>query len=487
MAVRWERLAGDTGVFAFKMGFADDPDDGRGIDPDVGPSWGSFQVWIEGRNLCAHQEQDGHVDSVNWYLLPLIEWFARNWNPLLHEERLPVLNDGDTGWESLLSTRFPPAAIENDGEKAAAWECEWQRWWNRHALRSASEGGLFPDLVVRRLRDSIEISWGPTRSAGRPQHFSFLEPVQGVSKLPPNAVAEPLHDVLSSACVYLLSRVPESPRIQALDRSLRGLCSVDESDRRIMWLAGLGTDEKTVRTGWDRVQNVISQLGEASRVVLEIPDRAPLVVAGSCQAALMFGSLAPDLEHQDILPLARTMVDVSSSNGEPAAMAELSHSVPITVFDSPWSQGYDLATTLHEDLDMRFARGACVDIVGMLKELGIEVIDLGLSDKDIRGVSIAGQRPSIRHRRQHATSSERASFRTPIHAGPRTLSRAVRSRGRTTTGSSEWPLGTTQHRTACECVCRNVADASVAHRTRGTAVALAPGQQGGGPRSGLRA
>lgn len=40
---------------------------------------------------------------------------------------------------------------------------------------------------------------------------------------------------------------------------------------------------------------------------------------------------------------------------------------------------------------MRFARGACVDIVGMLTELGIEVIDLGLSDKDIRGVSIAGQ------------------------------------------------------------------------------------------------
>ena len=138
MAVLWERLAGDTGVFAFKVGFADDPDDGRGIDPDVGPSWGSFQVWIEDRNLCVHQEQDGRVDSVHWYLLPLFEWFARNWNPLLHEERLPVLNDGDTGWESLHSTRFPPAAIENDVERASAWEGEWQRWWNRHAIRSAS-------------------------------------------------------------------------------------------------------------------------------------------------------------------------------------------------------------------------------------------------------------------------------------------------------------------------------------------------------------
>ena len=143
---------------------------------EVGTSWGSFQIWIEGRNLCAHQEQDGHVDSVHWYLLPLIEWFARNWNPLLHEERLPVLNDGDTGWESLLSTRFPPPAIDDDGERASAWEGEWQRWWNRHALRSASEGGLFPDVVLRRLRDSVEISWGPARSVGMPHHFSFLEP-----------------------------------------------------------------------------------------------------------------------------------------------------------------------------------------------------------------------------------------------------------------------------------------------------------------------
>ena len=391
MAVRWERLAGDTGVFAFKVGFADDPDDGRGIDPEVGASWGSFQIWIEGRNLCAHQEQDGHVDSVHWYLLPLIEWFARNWNPLLHEERRPVLNDRDTGWESLLSTRFPPPAIENDGERASAWESEWQRWWNRHALRSASEGGLFPDLVLRRLRDSIEISWGPARSAGMPQHFSFLEPVQGVSKLPPGAVAEPLHDVLSSASAYLLSRAPESPRIRALGRSLSDLCSVDESDRRLMWLAGQGTDEESVRTGWDRVKNVISQLGEASHAILEIPARAPLVVSGSCQAALMFGSLAPDIGEQDILPLAGTMVELSSSDGESAAVAELCRSTTITAFDSPWSQGYDLAEALHEDLEMKFVLGARVDIDGMVKDLGIEVASLDLSDQDVRGVSIAGQ------------------------------------------------------------------------------------------------
>ena len=220
MAVRWERLAGDTSVFALKMGFSHDPDDGRGIDPEVGISWGNFQIWIEGRNLCAHKEDDSQVESVHWYLLPLIEWLVHNWDSLLHEERLPAQNEHETGWESLRSTRFPPPAIENDDEKVSAWESEWQRWWTRHALRSASEGGLFPDVVLRRFRDSVEISWGPARSAGMPDHFSFLESVQGVSRLAPRTVAEPLHEVLSNAGDYLLSLAPESPRIKKLVRSL---------------------------------------------------------------------------------------------------------------------------------------------------------------------------------------------------------------------------------------------------------------------------
>ena len=134
-----------------------------------------------------------------------------------------------------------------------------------------------------------------------------------------------------------------------------------------MWLAGQGTDEESVRTGWDRVKNVIFQLGEDSHAILEIPSRAPLVVSGSCQAALMFGSLAPDIGQQDILPLARTMVELSSSDGESAAVAELCRSATITAFDSPWSQGYDLAEALHEDLAMKFVVGACVDIDGMVR------------------------------------------------------------------------------------------------------------------------
>ena len=86
-------------------------------------------------------------------------------------------------------------------------------------------------------------------------------------------------------------------------------------------------------------------------------------------------------------------------------MAELCRSVTLTSFDPPWSQGYELAEALHEDLAMRYVQGAWVDIDGMVEQLGIDVIELELSDKDIRGVSIAGQdhRPGIvvnpRHQR----------------------------------------------------------------------------------------
>ena len=166
MATRWERLAGDTSVFALRVAFSSDPDEGRGVEPETSLSWGSFQIWVEGRNLCAHLEEGERIDSVHWYLLPIIEWFARNWNPLLHEERLPVRNDGDTAWTSLRATKFPPPAIENDEEKASEWEAAWQNWWARHAIRSASEGGLFPDIILRRVRDSVEVSWGPAPGEG---------------------------------------------------------------------------------------------------------------------------------------------------------------------------------------------------------------------------------------------------------------------------------------------------------------------------------
>ena len=399
MAIRWDRLAGDTSVFALRMAFADDPDEGQGISPDVALSWGSFQIWVKGRNLCAHLEEGEQTNAVHWYLLPLIEWFAGNWIALLHEERLPVRNEGDTGWTSLRATRFPPPAIEIDEEKAVRWESGWQHWWARHALRSAREGGLFPDIVVRRFRDSVEVSWGSAPSEGMPNHFEFLESARGSVRLPPREVAEPLHDVLSGACEYLLSLALEFPRLSALHTVLQGLASEGRHEDRLSWLAGLGMDEQAFRTGWQRAKYVMSELSDVPRrAILECSELSPFVVTGSCHAALMFGSLTPDVRENDVLTLAWSMVELYSPQGDPDEVLAISRSAPVDQFATPsWFQGYQLAEEVHERLRMEFVREDLVDIDALVDHLGIEVLELDLSDESIRGVSIAGpqHRPGI--------------------------------------------------------------------------------------------
>lgn len=221
MATTWETLTGDTSRFAVRLAFSEDPDAGQGIDVETGLSWGSYQIWVDGRNLCSHFEEGERIDSVHWYLLPLLEWFARNWNPLLHEERLPIRNDATSAWSALRRTMFPPSTVESDQPQAFRWERNWQDWWTRHALRAASEGGLFPDVVFRRHRDAVEVSWGRVGASGMPDGFEFAESGPSVFRLAPGEVAEPLHDVLSAACAYLRTLDPESERFEVLGRTLR--------------------------------------------------------------------------------------------------------------------------------------------------------------------------------------------------------------------------------------------------------------------------
>ena len=419
MTTRWERLAGDTGVFALKLAFASDPDAGRGIDPETGASWGSFQIWVRGRNLCAHREENERIDSVHWYLLPLLEWFARNWDPLLHEERLPAKNEGETAWESLQATRFPPPAIEDDEGKASTWESGWHGWWSRHALQAARDGGLFPDIVFRRLRDRIEVSWGAVRTAGMPDHYRFTESERGADCLPPQSVAEPLHDVLSQAREYLSSKIPDSKRIETLKRKLRGLKAAgkardDARERRLAWLAGLGTTGRGVRAGWRRAVENLSDLEAPPRQAMLKTLETPLAITGSCHAALMFGSLAPDVTEADVLKLARATVGLHAPGGEAAAMGGMCRgSAHRGVRLPPMGPGIRIGRGGPRAFRRRLRAGERVDAERLIEALGVHIDELKLSDEKVRGVSIAGpqHRPGIFVNGRHASNGHEAGRR----------------------------------------------------------------------------
>lgn len=216
MSVSWELLAGDTAEFAVKMALHADPDDGKGSRPEESASWGGIQFIVRGRNLCAHSVGGGDFQECRWYLLPILEWFAENWDPLFHEENLPISSKGDNASELLEKTKFPKPAFNE--KKATEQDGIWSDWWARHCILSAREGGFLPDVCFRRCREKVELSWRESPIAGAPSDFRFSVP-QGVERISPKAVAEPLYQVCLEACKQLAARLPESTRVKRLQRS----------------------------------------------------------------------------------------------------------------------------------------------------------------------------------------------------------------------------------------------------------------------------
>lgn len=163
---------GDPNRFAVRLEFLPNLDPGFAL-PEEDSSWGRLQIWAGGVNLCEHVDRGEVRKSVEWYLLPLLEWFVESWDALFHEQRPPVSNAGASAWESLAETFRPERFDKPDGWDTAAEEVN-RSWASRHCLRTARAGGLFPDVVVRRWRDEVEISWGESPLAGAPEGFRFL-------------------------------------------------------------------------------------------------------------------------------------------------------------------------------------------------------------------------------------------------------------------------------------------------------------------------
>jgi Zn-dependent peptidase ImmA (M78 family) len=403
MTVRWERFVGRTDVFALRMSFIPDPDQGVAIDPEDSASWGRLQLWVNGQNLCAHVDQGEFIEGVHWYMLPFLEWLVAAWNPLLHEERLPNRNIGNTAVESLTITRSAPAlASELD---ILTWEQEWFDWNGRHSLRAARKGGLFPNVSLRRVRDYVEISWDDETSAGTPSGFRFSL-AQGSALLDPGDVAAPLYELAVDAVGYLREMAQNSERLQVLESKLAELAKPYQRESRLGWLSGLqayaptldrlkGSMAGQVNESWERVSSTFrnSWRGPAVEAAFSTEGTA-LVLAGSCQAALLFGSVAPTVSENDVYKLADVLIRQYSRDGQNQELDKLGRSIPPDENVLIWEQGYDLAESLHDVLNLA---GDWVDVRSLIRTLGIHQLWRELDDTSIRGCSIVGpqHKPTI--------------------------------------------------------------------------------------------
>lgn len=393
----WEIRQGDPAVFAFQMSFLPNPhgDEDRAT-PEDRESWGSFALWVNGENLCAHIEQGQVLDAAHWYMLPLIEWLVANWDPLLHEERLPLSNAGLSAAESLSQTRLPPLSVKEIDE--FEWMDAWSAWWGRHCLRAGSEGGLFPDLYLRRYRDTLEISTGAEPVIGVPAEYVFITPKR-LYPVDPAAVAETLFAVLDTAVRELQRRIPQSRRLASLRERLTGLAtpSSDRDTARMAWLAGLGDQIDKYRQAAETVDEALSAAPPEVRENLTGVRRpTPLLIAGTPYARLLYGAISPATTLPDVALLTRLLTETYV------------HSA------APWLTRLDLRFDFEELKQLtpgqqgsRLGEQACrllggdhdgwIDIDSVLTELDVLCREVTLSDDSVRAVSAFGptQRPSI--------------------------------------------------------------------------------------------
>jgi hypothetical protein len=377
-ATTWERLAGDTSAFALKLAFETNPDPEDRATPDEAASWGSFQVWVDGQNLCAHMEQGETLESAHWYLLPMLEWLVDRWDPLLHEERVPVA-DVATAAGAARDGWFPGARTD------------WSPWWQRHSLQACRDGGLFPNLYIRRWRDLIEFSWDSARLPGVPRGFHFLAS-QGEGRVPVEAVAQPLHRVVGDAITELSSRLPDSLRLAHLVRQHERLHAAEregpEYRDRFSWLSGFGAPSARFRAVWDRLQSSLQSMAPGARDEALRGDGQGLAITGTPHAAVLFGCLAPTIADEDVIAVTDILLGSYSPHPRPEGpLDDLRRSLDLPTA-LPWQEGNVLADEVIDALGLRPDPG--VDVAAVLERLGVSQDAVSLTDPNVRAISIAG-------------------------------------------------------------------------------------------------
>ncbi len=384
---------GDVETFAIEFCFQPDPDHGKGAAIEESLSWGGVRIWVRGRNLCEHFEGSSVKASVNWYLIALMEWVAENWNPLFHEEKYPgSLSDAEEGaWRvyndmvSYYAESYEPQPLEYE-------ETVWHEWWQRHGIYACRNGGLLPDLFIRRYRDQIELSWGEPFGHSVPDLYRFRVPPAAIY-LDPEQVAVPLYEAVSESVQYLLAKAPDSERLKKVCHEVQNLPS-SSTDQQLAWMAGLQKG-KHRQAQWQSCKAYILSLSQKARnlVTPENHDTG-LYLKGSCHAALMFGTVSPTITQEDVLLLSEKMVEFSQNVCDDVELVEKrSEMLEIDPDEPPWIQGYDLAEQFieHADPEMGIGKVQYVDIEEIIHGLNIRVDSIHLSDDGIRAVALAGK------------------------------------------------------------------------------------------------
>lgn len=368
---------GDPRRFEIAACWRDDPEPRDRRPAEFGWSMGELRISLLGIVLTGHRIHGRNRDAVHWYLGPVVSWLINQWKWLLHEEAYDwPTRYGESAavavaaqLEQHFAADFPP---HRDIYRRA---CAWR---DRHALRAADPSALYPDVFMRRVDDSIEVSWLGRQPDFAPDGYELnLKP--GSVLLPVDEVARPLWEFLQWA---VASANPADPgdRAQADDLRSRldrlGRTGAAELEAAHVSDASLRAIMKRVRTEtrWKSQRTLVDGIPAVAE--LDAP-------------ALMFGGLNINFGENDVRALM-ALLQRHRGEKESKALQELVSSPSIFEYIHPYAHGYDLATEARDALGIPPDQ-AHVDIEAILGNHGILIDRQALDTKGIRGVAIAGE------------------------------------------------------------------------------------------------
>ena len=351
-----------------------------------GWSTGDLKITIGDKAITHSRRGAAQQSHVGWYLAPLFDWLASNWGSLLHEEAfawtekhaVPAVIACHHALDRWIATTD---AYGRERYKAV------QSWYRRHALRQASEGGLFPDLFLRRFGDEIELSWSATSPLFAPNDFVFVvEP--GIARLKVAEVAEPLWEALQWCASEPPTHLPEHDR-----QTWRALCQKIELHS---WFDERRARQDPMLTSgfFARSDRRWSVRGVPNLLEEDVGPGHPFVETFS-PAVAMFGGVNPNLTQ----PISTLFAACSRGpSGEAIARRSRASWKSTQRAQSAFLMLRDTALprSFSDEIKLPGAE-TWIDIRNVVHGLQVEIKERELRTDSIRGVALAGAgfRPTI--------------------------------------------------------------------------------------------
>lgn len=367
---------GDPDRFEISARWVQDQEPRDRLPKDHGWSMGELCIKVGGVTLTEHRIHGESKEAIQWYLGPVVAWLLSQWKWLMHEEAYTwKTHSGESAaftveadLERYMASAYPSDRLVYKHIRA---------WWMRHALRSADPSALLPSIVIRRVEDTIEVSWLDKQPDFSPEgHELNLNP--GVALFPVEEVAKPLWEFLQWATT---SAQPVTQDDHTQVQSLRKRLEATQRTQSVELEAAYMADD-ICHEVMDKIRS--SHWIPNGKALTDIP-----VVTQFDMPVLMFGGLNVDIGTSDVRKLFDVLVQQHRGTDD-KELAGLVSSPSIYEYLQPYTHGYELAYQIREalqiDTDVAF-----VDVEKHLERLGIAIQEIDLQTNSVRGVAIAGE------------------------------------------------------------------------------------------------